>query len=255
MTANAQLTDGGPPATPGLSSRVAGRPFGAAPGSAFSLAGADTLNVWPSGSCTRISYMPHGRQDGGSTIRAPFRVDVEIEPHAWRALTLLRQHELHLPTPHERESRRPPIPPPQEPLIPVGPRPTQAETEKIDIILDAAPDAMDAQNRPTSELAAAVVSVHRAMFHSVLPNIIIRLHCVQSVVHAGRGPACPVVRGPGDQSSRLPDYESLVCAFELAASQPRRQLDAEAFLKQFHVAKVLLDRYITVSMTQHLRRR
>lgn len=62
MPPNARLTDGGPPLTPVWPAGAAGPPFGGAHGSALFRAGADTRNVCPSRSCTRISDIPQGRK-------------------------------------------------------------------------------------------------------------------------------------------------------------------------------------------------
>ncbi len=79
----------------------------------------------------------------GKIIDLIGRFDVEMQPHARRALALLREHDLHVPAPDERESRYVRVARLQEPLLPVGPRPTELEPEHVHVVVDAPRGGVD----------------------------------------------------------------------------------------------------------------
>ncbi len=75
-------------------------------------------------------------------------INVNVQPHPRRSLTLFRQHELHLPQPDECKVRRTGIAGMQKSLLLVGPCPAESKSEAADIILNTACRILHTQDRP-----------------------------------------------------------------------------------------------------------
>jgi hypothetical protein len=88
------------------------------------------------------------------------RVDVEMKPSPRRPLALLRQNELNLSASNESKSRSTRLPRRQEPLLLIRPGEPEPEAENIDVIRDAARDAIDTQDGPTTKQTTAVGGTH-----------------------------------------------------------------------------------------------